>query len=146
MKKLATVCSKLNIEEILAMPDVKEREKVYFEQVAPFKEMLQKVCRAEGNVIIADLRGIEDINAGNRFLMYTMFPEQNISIWIVDGKGKQNCVITVGYSILNRSATVDVGKLVFKYGGGGHTQVGTCQVPYDEADKVIAEIISACKG
>ena len=146
MKDLALACSSKTIEEIMAMPDVKEREKVYFEQEKLFKEMLEKVCRTEGNIIFGDLRGVDTIYAGNRFLMYTMYPEQNISIWIVDGKNKQNCAITVGYSIINRSATVDVGSMLLKYGGGGHAQVGTCQVPYEEADKVLKDIISQCKA
>jgi len=129
----------------MAMPDVKEREAVYFEQEKLFKDMLKKVIHTDENVIVADLRGVETIYAGNRFLMYTMHPEQNISVWIVDGKNKQNCSITVGYSIINRSAKVDVGSMLLKHGGGGHTQVGTCQVPYEEADKVIAEVIGQCK-
>jgi len=146
MKKLASACSTMNIEEIMAMPDVKERAVVYHEQEKLFIEMLKKFIRIDGNVIVADLRGVETINAGNRFLMYTMHPEQNISVWIVDGKNKQNCSITVGYSIINRSATVDVGSMLLKYGGGGHTQVGTCQVPYEEADKAIADVIHQCKA
>ena len=108
--------------------------------------MLKRVIKVDGNVIVADLRGVETIYAGNRFLMYTMYPEQNISVWIVDGRNKQNCAITVGYSVMNRSATVDVGSMLFKYGGGGHSQVGTCQVPYDYADRTIADIISQCKA
>jgi len=146
MKKLASACATKNIEEIMAMPDIKEREAVYHEQGKLFADMLKKVIHIDENVIVADLRGIETIYAGNRFLMYTMHPEQNISVWIVDGKNKQNCAITVGYSIINRSATLNVGSLLLKYGGGGHTQVGTCQVPYDDADKVIAEIIGQCKA
>jgi nanoRNase/pAp phosphatase (c-di-AMP/oligoRNAs hydrolase) len=146
MKKLAAACATMNIEEILEMPDVKERKTVYFEQEKLFQEMLRKVARADGNVIVTDLRGIDTIYAGNRFLIYSLFPEQNISVWIVDGKNKQNCVITVGYSIVDRSATVDVGSLLFKYGGGGHTQVGTCQVPYDDTNKILAEIIAKCKN
>jgi nanoRNase/pAp phosphatase (c-di-AMP/oligoRNAs hydrolase) len=145
MKKLASACSCKNIEEIMAMPDVHERESVYFEQEKLFREMLQKVCKVDDNVIVADLRGIETIYAGNRFLIYTIFPEQNISVWIVDGKNKQNCVITVGYSTVNRNATVDVGSLLLKFGGGGHNKVGTCQVAYDDADKIIAEIVEKCK-
>jgi nanoRNase/pAp phosphatase (c-di-AMP/oligoRNAs hydrolase) len=74
-----------------------------------------------------------------------MFPEQNISIWIVDGRSKANVAITVGYSIVNRSATVDVGSLMLHYGGGGHHQVGTCQVSYSDADKILAEIIEKVK-
>jgi len=145
MKKLAEACASKTIEEILDMPDVVERKKVYFEQEQLFLEMLKKVTRADGKVIVADLRDVEQIYAGNRFLMYTMYPEQNISAWVVDGKNKQNCSITVGYSILNHSATVDVGSLLLKYGGGGHTKVGTCQVPYEETDKALAEIISKLK-
>ena len=146
MKKLAAACSELNIEEILAMSDVKERINVYFEQEEKFRGMLKKVCKTDGNVIFADLRGVDTIFAGNRFTMYTMFPDQNISVWVVDGRNKQNCVITVGYSIINRTATVDVGALLFKYGGGGHTMVGTCQVSYDEAEQVISDIISKCQA
>ena len=145
MKTLASACSTKNIEEIMAMPDVKEREKVYFEQERAFQEMLKKVTRSEDNVIIADLRGVDDICAGNRFLIYTMYPEQNISVWIVDGRNKQNCVITVGYSIVDQSAKVDVGSMLLRYGGGGHSKVGTCQVPYDTADVAIADIIKRCK-
>ena len=146
MKKLAVACANLNIEEIMAMPDVKEREVVYHEQEKLFVDMLKKVIHVDGNVIVADLRGTETIYAGNRFLMYTMYPEQNISVWIVDGKNKQNCSITVGYSIINKNATLDVGSMLLKYGGGGHTQVGTCQVPYEEADKAIADVIRQCKA
>jgi nanoRNase/pAp phosphatase (c-di-AMP/oligoRNAs hydrolase) len=145
MKKLASACSNMNIEEIMAMPDVKEREVVYHEQEQLFLSMLKKVIRLDGNVIVADLRDVETIHAGNRFLMYTMYPGQNISVWIVDGKNKQNCSITVGYSIINRSATLDVGSMLLKYGGGGHSSVGTCQVPYGEADKAIADIIRQCR-
>jgi len=146
MKKLASACASKNIEEIMAMPDIKEREIVYHEQEKLFVDMLKKVIHIDENVIVADLRGIETIYAGNRFLMYTMHPEQNISVWIVDGKNKQNCAITVGYSIINRSATVNVGSMLLKYDGGGHTQVGSCQVSYEEADKIIADIISQCKA
>ena len=145
MKKLAEACSQKDIEEIMDMPDVIERKVVYFEQDKLFREMLDKYIKIDGNVIFADLRDLETIHAGNRFLMYTLYPEQNISVWVVDGRNKQNCVITVGYSIINRSATVDVGSLLLKFGGGGHHAVGTCQVPYEDADRIIAEIISKCK-
>jgi len=127
------------------MPDVMERERVYFEEEAPFRAMLMKHSKLDGNVIVTDLRGVDIIHVGNRFLLYTIYPEQNISVWIIDGKGQQNCAITVGYSIMNRSSTLDVGSLLLKYGGGGHKQVGTCQVPYAEADKAIADIVGMCK-
>jgi nanoRNase/pAp phosphatase (c-di-AMP/oligoRNAs hydrolase) len=145
MKLLAAECASKTIEEILALPDVKEREDVYLEQDKLFREMLGRVVKVEDNVIVADLRGVDPLYAGNRFLIYTLYPEQNISVWVVDGRNKANCVITVGYSIINRSAAVDVGSMVLKYGGGGHHQVGTCQVPYEDADRIIKEIVTQCK-
>ncbi|MCL1842957.1 MAG: exopolyphosphatase, partial [Defluviitaleaceae bacterium] len=140
MEELIDMCRTKPIEEILNHPDVKERVDLYLEQTEMFKAMIEKHTTVKGNVIITDLRGVETINAGNRFLIYSLYPEQNISMWIVDGKNKENCAIACGYSILNRSATVDVGSVLLSYGGGGHKQVGTCQIPYHEADRVINEL------
>ena len=145
MKDLAKACSEKCIDEILMMPDVKERMELYFQQTQIFKEMLLSHAKTIDNVLLVDLRNIDTIYAGNRFYIYTLFPDQNISVWIVDGRNKANVAITVGYSIINRTATVDIGSLLLYYGGGGHKQVGTCQVPYDDADKVIAEIIEKVK-
>jgi nanoRNase/pAp phosphatase (c-di-AMP/oligoRNAs hydrolase) len=146
MQNLAIACSEKKIEEILAMKDVKERLDVYHEQSKLFSEMINKYAKVDGNALIIDLRGVDPIYAGNRFFIYTVFPEQNISLWIVDGRKNVNTAITVGYSILNRSATVDVGSLLLTYGGGGHHQVGTCQVACEDADRVIAEIVEKVKG
>ncbi len=145
MKELALACTEKNIDEILAMPDVKERLDLYFEQTNNYKEMVLKHAKPMDNVIMIDLRNVDTIFAGNRFFIYTLFPDQNISVWVVDGRNKVNVAVTVGYSIINRTATVDVGALLLCYGGGGHRQVGTCQVPYDDADRVIAEILEKLK-
>ena len=141
MKDLAKACAEKSIEDILALPDVKERLNLYFQQTELFREMILKHAKPSKNALVVDLRGEETIYAGNRFYIYTLFPDQNISLWIVDGRNKTNVAITVGYSITNRTATADVGSLLLSYGGGGHRQVGTCQVSTDEADKVIAEIM-----
>jgi len=146
METLIDACATQNIDEILSNPDVQERVKLYFEQDALFRDMLIAHTRTDGNVIITDLRGVETIYTGNRFLIYSLFPDQNVSVWAVDGRGKQNCPIAVGYSIINRTCKTDVGALMLKYGGGGHAQVGTCQVLYDDADKTIGEIVSAMKA
>ena len=146
MENLIEACAKQSIDEILENPDIKERVKLYFEQDALFKKMVTAQTRLDGNVIITDLRGVEPIYTGNRFLVYSLFPDQNVSAWIVDGRGKQNCPIAVGHSVLNRTCKTDVGALMLKYGGGGHFQVGTCQVPYEDADRVIGEIVASMKA
>ena len=146
METLIDACAEQTIDQILLNPDVQERVKLYFEQETLFKKMLESHTRVDGNVIITDLRNVETIYTGNRFLIYSLFPKQNISIWIVDGRDKKNVAIAVGHSILNRTCFTDVGQLMLKYGGGGHFQVGTCKVPYDDADKIIAELVETMKA
>ncbi len=144
MEKLLVACSRNTTEEILAMSDVVERIEVYNEQTAKFKEMVTAHTRTEGNVIITDLRGVDPIYTGNRFMIYSMYPEQNISAWIVSGRGGEGCSAAVGYSILNKTSDVNVGSLMLKYGGGGHKKVGTCQFHNDnmeaELPKMLAEL------
>jgi len=141
MEELFEECRKKTIDEILDMPNVKERIEIYNEHKELFKEMLLNHTEVFGKVIVTDLRGVDTIYAGNRFMIYSLFPHQNISIWIVDGKDKTICSIAVGYSILNRTAVADVGEILLSYGGGGHKQVGTCQVNQEECKSVVKEII-----
>ncbi len=141
MEVLIDCCRTMSIEEILAMPDVKERVDIYFEQTEKFREMVLAHTRTEGDVIISDLRGVEPIYSGNRFYIYSMFPEQNISAWIVSGRGGHGCSCAVGYSVLNRTSNVDVGSLMLKYGGGGHKAVGTCQFSDETMDEMVPRLL-----
>jgi len=144
MELLIDACRTMTTDEILALPDVKERIEVYYEQTAKFKEMVQAHTVTDGNLLISDLRGVDPIYSGNRFMIYSMYPEQNISAWIVSGRGGQGCSAAVGYSILNKTCTVDVGSLMLKYNGGGHRKVGTCQFSNEnmeaELPKMLAEL------
>lgn len=146
MDDLIVYCGKIPIEEILQIPDVEERVKRYFEQNELYRAMIRKHTRVDGNVIVTDLRGEDVIYSGNRFLIYSLYPEANISLWVIDGRNKQNCVYAVGHSIINRSSKTDVGSLMLKYGGGGHKVVGTCQVPNEKADSVLNELVSTMKA
>jgi oligoribonuclease NrnB/cAMP/cGMP phosphodiesterase (DHH superfamily) len=129
------------VDEILAMEDVQERVRRYDEHKPHFLQMMFEYSTAEGDVIVTDLRGVPETYVGNRHVIYALYPYQNISIRIFDGKDKEFCVFSVGYSILNRTSTVDVGSLMLKYGGGGHKAVGTCQLPYDDVDRVLSEML-----
>ncbi|MCL2548421.1 MAG: exopolyphosphatase [Symbiobacteriaceae bacterium] len=128
-------------DTILDLNDVKERVARYYSEDRRFRQMLQDRTRIEGNVIITDLRGIENISAGNRFIIYSMFPDQNVSLWIAETREMRRIMISCGHSILNRSCKTDVGSLMLRYYGGGHQQVGTCQISADEVDTTVAEII-----
>ena len=149
MEVLMNACRNKTTEEILAMPDVQERIEIYNEQTEKFKEMVRAHTRVEKDVIITDLRGVDPIYTGNRFMIYSMYPQQNISAWIVSGKGGKGCSAAVGYSILNRTSQVNVGSLMLKYGGGGHRAVGTCQFSDDNMDtelpKMLDELVNGVK-
>jgi nanoRNase/pAp phosphatase (c-di-AMP/oligoRNAs hydrolase) len=99
----------------------------------------------EDNVLVVDLRKMDDIPSGNRFVEYGMFPNINISVRVMWGMKKQNVVLAVGHSIINRTSKTNVGSLMLKYGGGGHPKVGTCQVAEDQADQVLKELVKQMK-
>jgi nanoRNase/pAp phosphatase (c-di-AMP/oligoRNAs hydrolase) len=142
MEQLIDACRTMTTEEILNLPDVQERIAVYNEQTEKFMEMVKKYTRVDGNLIVSDLRGVDPIYSGNRFLIYSMYPEQNISAWIVSGRGGQGCSAAVGYSILNKTSTVDVGSLMLKYNGGGHKKVGTCQFSNENMDTELPKMLA----
>jgi len=141
MEKLLVCCRTMSTAEILEMPDIKERIVLYNEQNERFKKMIFKHTVTKKDVIITDLRGVDPIYTGNRFLIYSLFPAQNISAWIVPGKEGKGCAVAVGYSILNRTSNVDVGKLMLKYGGGGHKQVGTCQFSDENMEENLPKLL-----
>ena len=148
MEVLMKACGEQTIDEILALPDVKERLDIYHEQNILFEQMLKRCTRTVGNLIITDIRDEEVIYAGNRFLVYALFPEQNVSMWITWGREKKNIAVAVGYSIINKTCEVHIGHLMLENGGGGHHQVGTCQIEtgkFDGADGVCEKLIDKLK-
>ncbi|MBF0169881.1 MAG: exopolyphosphatase [Nitrospinae bacterium] len=141
MARLIECCRTMTIEAILELPDVRQRVERYFEQEERFQEMIAAHTRTSENVIVTDLRGVDEIFTGNRFVIYALYPRQNVSVWVVDGKGRQNTVFAVGHSILNRSCKSDIGKLMLLHGGGGHERVGTCQVPHEKGEETLVTLI-----
>ena len=141
MQKLPELLRSQTIEEILALPDLQERIQVYHEETSKYEALLVRHTRIEGDAIVINFQGLDEIAVGNRFLEYVLYPEQNISMRIVDGRNNEFAMISVGHSIINRTSVVDVGSMVLKYGGGGHKQVGTCQVNYEDIDRIIGEML-----
>lgn len=142
MMKLIDFCLNHPVEQVLELPDVKERVDLYFEHQEKFKEQLQRCTRVDGKVGILDLRNEEVIYAGNRFMIYALFPEIEVSVHIVWGIKKQNTALMLGQSIINRNSGVDIGQLCLYFGGGGHKRAGTCQVDNDKVDETLLYIIN----
>lgn len=142
MMELIDYCKNHTIEEILELPDVKERVELYNRYQDDFKAQLKRCSTIYANLVVLDLRNEEIIYPGNRFMIYALFPQCNISIHVIWGFQKQNTVFATGKSIFDRSCTTNVGELMLQYGGGGHHAAGTCQIGNDTADETLKEIIA----
>lgn len=146
MEDLVEYCRTRTIDEILEQPDVKERISRYLEHQEPYQKLIIDCAEIKVNsAVVIDMRNVEQSYVGNRFIEYTIFPYQNLSIRMLKGKTPDITVFAVGHSVINRTSKTDVGKLMREYGGGGHSQVGTCQVPSREADSILLELILRIK-
>ncbi len=143
MMDLIDYCATHGINDILGLPDVKERVELYFEQADKARQQLERCSTLHGNLVVLDLRNEETIWATNRFMIYALFPSANISIHVLWGVQKSNTVFATGKSILDRGSRTNVGELMLKHGGGGHHAAGTCQVENDAAGRVLGELISS---
>jgi nanoRNase/pAp phosphatase (c-di-AMP/oligoRNAs hydrolase) len=129
-----------SVEDILGLPDVAERVVLYREQHDLFVDQLKRVSSVQGDVVVVDLRGEDVIHAGNRFMVYALFPEARVSVHLIPGKENRNTVLAVGRSIIDRSSSADIGAVMLRH-GGGHRAAGTCQVPHGRAEEVLRDVI-----
>ena len=141
MMELIDYCRNHGIEDILQLPDVKERIELFREQEPKFRDQIERCATVHGNLVELDLRNEDWIWAGNRFVIYALYPQCNISMHVLWGLKQMNTVFAIGKSIFDKSSKTNVGELMLEYGGGGHHAAGTCQVPNNRAAQVRAELI-----
>jgi len=141
MMELIDYCLDHPIEQILALPDVCERVGLYMEHQERFKDQIMRCGTVHGNLVVLDLRQEETIWAGNRFMVYALFPQCNVSIHVLWGLKQQNTVFAVGKSIFDRSSRSNIGEMMLEYGGGGHHAAGTCQISNENARSVLGQLI-----
>jgi nanoRNase/pAp phosphatase (c-di-AMP/oligoRNAs hydrolase) len=141
MMQLIDYCREHSIDEILNLPDVRERIELYREHRDRFVAQIRRCTKVYGSVVVLDLRPEDIIYAGNRFMIYALYPECEISIHVIRGLKQMNTVLALGKSIFNRNSSAQIGNLLLTYGGGGHDAAGTCQIANDSADQVLHELI-----
>lgn len=147
MMELIGYCVNHNIKDVLELPDVKERVDLYMEQAELFKQQLKDISHMDGKVVVVDQKAAGDIiYAGNRFMIYAMYPEAEISVHVAWGFKKQNTAVMIGKSIINKASNFNIGDLCLEYGGGGHANAGTCQIDNDKIDELLPEIIRKLNG
>lgn len=145
VRDMIQYCRTKTVDEILQIPDVQERAQRYNEQQILFKDMLRRCTTSDRNVVITNLLNEETVYCGNRFIVFASHPDQNIEVRLGWDKEKKNVYISCGHSIINRTSKTNVGKLMYQYGGGGHEKVGSCRVPADQYEKVVADIVEKMK-
>jgi len=141
MMKLIDYCRDHSVDDILALPDVNERVALYLQHAPQFREQLLRCSRVHRDLVVLDLRDEEVIYAGNRFMIYALFPQCRVSMHVMWGAKCQNTVFAIGKSIIDRTSPVDIGALCLTYGGGGHEAAGTCQIDNARAEAAMAELI-----
>jgi nanoRNase/pAp phosphatase (c-di-AMP/oligoRNAs hydrolase) len=132
----------LGIDEIMELPDVRERVEMYEAHDELYRRQVKRCARLHDNLLCLDLRSEETMYASNRFMIYALYPQCSVSMHVMPGKNKENTVFAVGKSIVNRNCRTNIGELMLEYGGGGHDNAGTCQVDNDRAEQVKRELIA----
>jgi hypothetical protein len=133
------------VDEVLALPEVRERAARMRDQDHAFREAALAHSRLDGNVVLTDLRPLDTLPVGNRFLVFTLFPQANVAVRVQWGPGREKVAVSTGKSIFNRTSRANLGVLMSLYGGGGHGGAGACLLPTATADARIAEIVAALK-
>jgi nanoRNase/pAp phosphatase (c-di-AMP/oligoRNAs hydrolase) len=141
MMELVEACRHQTIEEIMQLPNIQERVELYFTQQEIFKRQIQHCAEVHDRLVVVNLQNESTIYAGNRFMVYALYPECNISMHIMWGRQHQNTVFAVGKSVLNRTCNINIGELMLRYEGGGHVNAGTCQIDNEEAETIKNELI-----
>ncbi len=140
-RKLVEWLKTMSIAEVLQQPDVKARVERLRSDQSEFKKLLARNSFILNNVVVTDLREIERLPSGNRFLVYSLFPQANVSLRVHWGPRHNSVIAAVGHSIFNRTCNTSVGELMSKFGGGGHRGAGTCVLSLDHAADAIDEIL-----
>ncbi len=142
--KMIGLLREASLEETLADAEVARRCQQIRDEQDKLRAILLARAEQRKNVIYVDLRGIQEIPDGNRFLIFTLFPQANIQVKVTHDSQRENTTaISVGYNIFNPTSNVNVGELLKNYGGGGHKVVGSSRVPNDKAEQAIEEILAA---
>lgn len=137
--KLVALLSSQTIETVLSDPQVKQRCDEVLAENKAYEAHLRKHTRIEGSVSVTDFRGLDPLPNGNRFLIYSLYPDTVVNMKIFHDNAKT--VVKLGHSILNRNCNVNVGKLLSRYGGGGHRGAGAGRIDKKNEKQGVQEIL-----
>jgi hypothetical protein len=130
---------------IMDDPGVKKRCDLLESENERFCQDLRSHSRVDGNVVVTDFRDLDHTPIGNRFLVYALYPEVNVSARIHWGPNRSFPMLLLGHSIFRRTCKTNVGELASRYGGGGHRGAGSIPL-MEDPDQQIAMVIGELKA
>lgn len=140
---LVALLRKMKIDDVLRDPEVKERCKRFTKENKNYKTLLKKHTIQKENITITDFRKLDTMPLGNRFLVYSMFPDAVASVKIgFEDPAKEMVIIKVGHSILNKGCNVNVGQMLSYFEGGGHSGAGSCRFHVGKTDTYLPRLIN----
>lgn len=143
--KLMELLKTADAEQALKLPPIAQRVAAYRENDVIAAQAFRDNSRLDGNVIVTDFRNLAKPPVGNRFLVYLLYPQANVSIRVQWGPRKETVAVTLGHSIINRTCEIHIGRLCSDFGGGGHRGAGACTLTLKEADRSISDIVRTLK-
>ena len=129
-----------SIDRVMRDAEVKHRCREVVAVNRVYEKGLLANTISVGHVSITDFRNLDQPPNGNRFLVYSLFPECTVNVKIVYADDNL-ASIRVGHSILNRGCKVNVGKMLSGFEGGGHRGAGACRFARDKAQAYLDRII-----
>ena len=134
------------LDAILTSPNIAQMAALYREHQPLAKQQIEQCVRLHDNVLVLNLLDQKLAYTVNRFMMYMMYPQCNLSIHVLRGTKSGSVILACGRSVFNRTGERSIGKVLAEFGGGGHHSAGTCQVPIVDCDAVLARLIEYFRG
>jgi hypothetical protein len=137
---VVTLLRSRSIDRIMDDPQVKKRcRRVVAANIAYEKALVAHTTMTE-HVSVTDFRHLDPAPNGNRFLVYSLFPDCTVNVKILF-EDEHLASIKVGHSILNRGCRVNVGTMLSAFGGGGHPGAGACRFDREKAAAYLRQVM-----
>jgi hypothetical protein len=133
-----------SLEQLMDHPEVDRCCKQVVSTNVAYEKALRTHTIMHGHVSVTDFRQLESPPNGNRFLVYSLFPECTVNVKILFDDG-DTASIKVGHSILNRGCNVNVGQMLANFEGGGHPGAGACRFAKEKAPQYLKAILEILK-
>ncbi len=129
------------VEQVMEDEEVRVRYSAVLEKDRIYSSILKEHTEVLKNISVTDFRALEIEPKGNRFLVYSLFPDILVDVKIRYNKNdRTRIVLSMGQNIFKKGNRINLGEIASLYDGGGHRGAGSCSFPVSEAEETIRKI------